>query len=61
MTDTNAAIFPTLQVIADTERPYENPEARREWLLSKALENLPLNKALALAAAAERFLSGDLQ
>jgi hypothetical protein len=59
MTDTNASIFPTLQAIADTERLFENPDRRRAWLLSKALENLPLLEALKLAATAERFLSGD--
>jgi hypothetical protein len=59
MTDTGAWIFPTLQAIPDTERPYEIRQNRRVWLLLKALENLPLNKALALAAAAERFLLGD--
>jgi len=45
--------------IPDPERPYEERKNRRTWLLLKALENLPLNKALALAAAAERFLCGD--
>jgi hypothetical protein len=59
MADTSASIFPTLQAIADTERLYENPESRRAWLLSKALKNLPLLKALEIAQLAERFLSGD--
>jgi hypothetical protein len=58
MADTDASIFTTLQAIADTERLYENPEGRRAWLLSKALENLPLLKALKIAQLAERFLSG---
>src|SRR5271155_4749930 len=59
MADTSASIFPTLQAIAGTERLYENPESRRAWLLSKALKNLPLLKALEIAQLAERFLSGD--
>ena len=59
MTDASASIFPTLQAIPGTERLSENRPNRRAWLLSKALENLPLDKALALAAAAERFLCGD--
>ena len=59
MTDASASIFPTLQAISDTERLYENPESRRAWLLSKALEDLLLNEALVVAEAAERFLSGD--
>jgi hypothetical protein len=54
-----ASIFPPLQAIPDTERLYENPAARRAWLLLKALENLPLDKALEIAQVAERFLSGD--
>jgi hypothetical protein len=59
MTETDASIVPALQAVPDTERLYENRKRRRAWLLSNALENLPLNKALALAAAAERFLCGD--
>jgi hypothetical protein len=59
MTDATASIFPPLQAVPDTERLHEIQNNRRVWLLSKALENLPLDKALALAAAAERFLCGD--
>jgi hypothetical protein len=59
MADTDASIFPTLQAIADTERLHDNPDSRRAWLLSRALENLPLLKALKIAQLAERFLSGD--
>jgi hypothetical protein len=60
MTDASASIVPTLHAIPDTERSYKNWKSRRMWLLLKALEDdLPLNKALALAAAAERFLCGD--
>ena len=59
MTETDASIVPALRAVPDTERLYENRKRRRAWLLSNALENLPLNKALALAAAAERFLCGD--
>jgi len=55
MTDTYASIL----AIGDTERLYENPDSRRAWLLSKALEDLPLPEALELAQTAERFLSGD--
>jgi hypothetical protein len=55
MLDTNASIV----AIGDTERLYDNPDSRRAWLLSKALENLPLLEALDLAETAERFLSGD--
>jgi hypothetical protein len=56
MTETDASIVPALQAVPDTERLYENRKRRRAWLLSNALENLPL-KAPALAAAAERFFS----
>jgi hypothetical protein len=60
MTDASASIVPTLHTIPVTERLYEHRKNRRMWLLLKALEDdLPLNKALALAAAAESFLSGD--
>jgi hypothetical protein len=52
-----ASILPPLETIPDAL--CENPENRKVWLLSKALENLPLDKALELAVAAERFLSGD--
>jgi hypothetical protein len=58
MADTDASMFPTFQAIANTERLYDNPESRRVWLLSKALENLSLLKALKIAQLAERFLSG---
>jgi hypothetical protein len=51
-----ASVFPPLEGIPDVLR--ENPESRKVWLLSKALENLPLDKALELAEIAERFLSG---
>jgi hypothetical protein len=54
-----ASIFPPLQTIPGAAQPYENPESRRAQLLLKALEDLPLDKALELAVAAERFLSGD--
>src|SRR5580704_18156152 len=59
MTGTNVSIFPTLQAIADTERLYDNPDSRRAWLLSQALKDYPLLKALEIAQFAERFLSGD--
>jgi hypothetical protein len=36
----------------------QDPAARRHWLLTKALEIAPLGEALALAQAAEEFLSG---
>jgi len=52
-----SSVFPSLQAIPDALR--KNPENRKVWLLSKALENLPLDKALELAVAAEHFLSGD--
>jgi hypothetical protein len=52
-----ASVFPPLEGIPDVLR--ENPESRKVWLLSKALENLPLDKALELAVAADRFLSGE--
>jgi hypothetical protein len=35
-----------------------DPASRRRWLLTKALETVPLGEALALAQAAEEFLSG---
>ena len=35
-----------------------NPASRRRWLLTKALEIAPLGQALALAQAAEDFISG---
>jgi hypothetical protein len=54
-----ASVFPPPQIIPDAERLYENPDSRRAWLLSKALENLPLLEALDLAESAERFLLGD--
>jgi hypothetical protein len=59
MTGTNVSIFPTLQAIADTEQLYDNPDSRRAWLLSQALKDYPLLKALEIAQFAERFLSGD--
>jgi hypothetical protein len=55
----NGSIFPALPAIADTERLCEGRKSRRAWLLSKALEHLPLFEALALAKDAECFLSGD--
>jgi hypothetical protein len=59
MAATSASISPALQAIADTERLYDNPDSRRAWLLSKALDDYPLLKALEIAQLAERFLSGD--
>jgi hypothetical protein len=44
--------------VMTAERLLEDPERRRSWLLLKALENFPLDKALELAEIAERFLSG---
>jgi hypothetical protein len=35
-----------------------DPAGRRRWLLTKAMETAPLGEALALAQAAEDFLSG---
>jgi hypothetical protein len=35
-----------------------DPASRRRWLLTKALETAPLGEALALAQAAEDFISG---
>jgi hypothetical protein len=59
MTDTDASIFLTLQAIMNTEQRFKEPEARRAWLLLKALEHLPLPEALELAEAADSFVSGD--
>jgi hypothetical protein len=58
MPDTSAPIFPTRQATPVTER-LSDRKSRRMWLLVRALEDLPLHKALALAAAAEHFLCGD--
>jgi hypothetical protein len=58
MAATDASIVPTLQAIADTDRLYDSPDSRRAWLLSKALDDHPLLKALEIAQLAERFLSG---
>jgi len=60
--DTNgidASSFHVFLATLDVECLLKNPESRRAWLLSKALENLPFLKALELAQAAERFVSGD--
>jgi hypothetical protein len=38
-----------------------DPASRRHWLLTKALENASLGKALSLAQAAENFLAGKAQ
>jgi hypothetical protein len=59
MTDSDASIFATLQAAMDTEQRFKEPEARRAWLLLKALEHLPLPEALKLAEAADSFVSGD--
>jgi hypothetical protein len=59
MTDSDASIFFTLQPIVDTEERFKTLENRRAWLLSKALEHLPLPEALKLAEAADSFVSGD--
>jgi DNA-binding CsgD family transcriptional regulator len=37
-----------------------DPRRRRAWLLSKALESSPLDRALELARAAEVFITGSL-
>lgn len=37
---------------------FDDPARRRYWLLTKALEAAPLGEALALAKAAEAFLTG---
>jgi len=58
LTDAGTSIVSTLQAISDKKRLFDR-SSRRTWLLLKALENLPLNRALALAVAAERFLCGD--
>jgi hypothetical protein len=57
--DTNgidASSFPVFLATSDVDRLLDNPEIRRARLLSKALEDLPLSKALELARVAERFL-----
>jgi hypothetical protein len=36
----------------------DDPARRRVWLLTKALEGAPLAEALAMAKAAEAFLTG---
>jgi|HubBroStandDraft_6_1064221.scaffolds.fasta_scaffold2296441_1 hypothetical protein len=38
-----------------------DPRSRRFWLFTKALENAPFAEALALAQAAEHFLSDKSQ
>jgi hypothetical protein len=38
-----------------------NPSRRRQWLLLLALETSPLDEALRVARAAEKFLSGALR
>jgi hypothetical protein len=37
-----------------------DPIRRRAWLLSKALESLPLDRALEFARSAEAFITGSL-
>jgi hypothetical protein len=47
-----------------TDLPHDmlrgDPVRRRAWLLSKALESFPLDRALELARAAEEFISGSV-
>jgi hypothetical protein len=43
----------------DTYPEFANPIARRQWLLSNALQSQPLDKALEIARKAEQFLAGD--
>jgi hypothetical protein len=57
--DNSGCVGTDLINVLTTERLLENPEARRSWLLLKALEELPLDQALEIAQVAERFLSGD--
>jgi hypothetical protein len=38
-----------------------DPVRRRSWLVAKASETAPLNKALALAQAAETFITGTVE
>jgi len=44
-------------VPADPTELLADPVRRRSWLLSKALESVPLDKALELARSAEAFIS----
>ena len=41
------------------EEVLNNPTRRRSWLLSKALESLPFDRALELARSAEAFITGS--
>jgi hypothetical protein len=43
----------------DTYPEFANPIARRQWLLSNALQSHPLDKALEIAREAEQFLAGE--
>jgi hypothetical protein len=52
----DASSFSVFPATPDVDRLLDNPEIRRARLLSKALEDLPLSKALELARVAERFL-----
>jgi hypothetical protein len=40
------------------ESLFDQPEHRRFWLLSKALESAPLDEAIELARAADQFIGG---
>jgi hypothetical protein len=42
------------------EQVLNDPIRRRAWLLSKALESLPLDRALEFARSAEAFITGSL-
>ena len=55
----DASSSPVFPATPDVDRLLNNPEIRRARLLSTALEDLPLSKALELARVAERFVSGD--
>jgi hypothetical protein len=54
----DASSFSVFLATPDVDRLLDNPEIRRARLLSKALEHLPLSKALELAQVAEHFLCG---
>jgi hypothetical protein len=58
--DLNSAKHPDAAPDAGAEPPetLKDPVRRRSWLLSKALDSLPLDQALELARKAETFVSG---
>jgi hypothetical protein len=44
------------EVCPDGREVFDNPAQRRWWLLTKALESAPLQKALEIALAADVFV-----